>query len=113
MASQRLASQHAAENTPAEPKKFSVNLAQDEATDGLPIHVKQGDQVIIRITTGEQSEADFQIEGYQQSTNVERGNLSQFEFEASRKGTFNVVLSRREPWEGEVMRKKIGDFVVE
>ena len=107
------ARQNAAENAPGDPKRFVVSLEHDQVTSGLPIRVKQGDKVIIDITTGEQQEADFQIEGYRQSTNIERGNVSQFEFQASRKGEYNVILSRREPWEGEVIRKKVGSFFVE
>jgi hypothetical protein len=93
-------------------RHFTIKITNDKVTSGLPINVNQGDHVVVDFKIGMQEEADFQIVGYLQSTTVEKGSKPRFEFDADKAGTYTVQLVRREPWEGEVMKKPVGYLYV-
>jgi hypothetical protein len=102
--------------TPNAPiKAFNIVMSNDRIESGGPFKASQGDRIVINLSSHDQGEADFQIDGLGTpvSTTIETNNHDQITFIVEKKGDFVIALNREEPWEGKVEHTQIGTLHVD
>ncbi len=74
-------------------KQFSLKIDKSKVLSGpTTMNVKQGDKVVINLTSDTVDEEDLSVEGYDGVTSsLDKGSVAQLGFTATKIGSFNVL----------------------